>query len=423
MTKTYRSVCANHLCGYCRVSVAGESKDGWCPLCGEALVKTRQDSVLITALEKGRRRVTPEQVNELLSEQKGFDEKFKGPLQSIWVYVQALWELLKDPRGAWPAKATAAAVLLYVASPFDVIPDFIPAFGFMDDAGIVMLAVGLLAGTLPSYIERVRRKSPMPMFKSPIVYVLPAQEIGRNDELDEKDEFKIRYLTRERLIELGLSSCTGVLALGVAYAMHPYVRNQLVPLHDYHRALVEQKWREYNRVLPILGCAQLTVERVEWSDKSSNGGIEAPIAGLFGGKFSVDGGKVRIDQTTATDWFPDRGALSEEKIRRVYEDAVWSLADSQLSDVVEKRIDAGLSDCQREFTTSVDSHINARLSGDVALALKKVGLKVGGEYSDVFVTKVVLRVKFHPFGASAAEWDRLREARVREMDRRLEALK
>jgi uncharacterized membrane protein YkvA (DUF1232 family) len=55
--------------------------------------------------------------------------------------------LLADPRVPWPRKAVLAATIAYLATPFDLVPDFIPVAGQIDDALIVAIALrGVLRG-------------------------------------------------------------------------------------------------------------------------------------------------------------------------------------------------------------------------------------------------------------------------------------
>jgi uncharacterized membrane protein YkvA (DUF1232 family) len=53
--------------------------------------------------------------------------------------------LLKDPRVPRRAKATLALVIPYLAMPFDLIPDFIPVLGQLDDALLVAVVFGYVA--------------------------------------------------------------------------------------------------------------------------------------------------------------------------------------------------------------------------------------------------------------------------------------
>lgn len=45
-----------------------------------------------------------------------------------------LWFAARHPRTPWYAKALAAFVVAYALSPIDLIPDFIPVLGLVDDA-------------------------------------------------------------------------------------------------------------------------------------------------------------------------------------------------------------------------------------------------------------------------------------------------
>lgn len=57
--------------------------------------------------------------------------------------VVALWIAARDPRIPWCAKATAGAVAAYALSPIDLIPDFIPIIGYLDDLLRVPLGIEL----------------------------------------------------------------------------------------------------------------------------------------------------------------------------------------------------------------------------------------------------------------------------------------
>ena len=57
----------------------------------------------------------------------------------------AVWIASRDPRVPWYVKLLAAAVAAYALSPIDLIPDFIPVLGYVDD--IVIVPVGILLTT------------------------------------------------------------------------------------------------------------------------------------------------------------------------------------------------------------------------------------------------------------------------------------
>lgn len=78
----------------------------------------------------------------------------RGRIAKIWGDVLALWAMIKDPAAAWSSKAIAIGALLYLVSPFDAIPDFLPFFGLSDDAGVILAAAASLAVALAKYQSR-----------------------------------------------------------------------------------------------------------------------------------------------------------------------------------------------------------------------------------------------------------------------------
>jgi uncharacterized membrane protein YkvA (DUF1232 family) len=78
--------------------------------------------------------------------------------------VKALTLCLKDPRLGWPARIVILLAVGYALSPIDLIPDFFPVIGFLDDFIIlpllIVLAVKLVPeGLLDEYRERAKTES------------------------------------------------------------------------------------------------------------------------------------------------------------------------------------------------------------------------------------------------------------------------
>lgn len=63
--------------------------------------------------------------------------------------VIALWIAARDRRTPLLAKIVAAAVAAYALSPIDLIPDFIPILGYLDDLLIVPLGIMLAVKLVP----------------------------------------------------------------------------------------------------------------------------------------------------------------------------------------------------------------------------------------------------------------------------------
>jgi uncharacterized membrane protein YkvA (DUF1232 family) len=71
--------------------------------------------------------------------------------------AHALYLAARDPRVPWYAKGLAAAVVAYAASPIDLIPDFIPIVGYLDDLIIVPVGIVLVIKLIPPEIMAEHR--------------------------------------------------------------------------------------------------------------------------------------------------------------------------------------------------------------------------------------------------------------------------
>ena len=63
-----------------------------------------------------------------------------------------LYFAARNPRTPWYAKLLAAAVVAYALSPIDLIPDFIPVVGYLDDLIIVPLGIAAVLRLIPAEV-------------------------------------------------------------------------------------------------------------------------------------------------------------------------------------------------------------------------------------------------------------------------------
>jgi uncharacterized membrane protein YkvA (DUF1232 family) len=72
--------------------------------------------------------------------------------------VHALYLASRDSRVPWFAKALAVIVAAYALSPIDLIPDFIPILGYLDDIIILPLGILLVVWLIPPAIMAEHRE-------------------------------------------------------------------------------------------------------------------------------------------------------------------------------------------------------------------------------------------------------------------------
>ncbi len=71
-------------------------------------------------------------------------------------YLIALWKLVRHPETPRSAKLVAFAVLAYAVSPIDLIPDFIPVLGQLDELILLPLGVALVVKLTPKPLWEAR---------------------------------------------------------------------------------------------------------------------------------------------------------------------------------------------------------------------------------------------------------------------------
>ena len=64
--------------------------------------------------------------------------------------LYAVYLAARHPSTPWYVKALAFAVAAYAFSPIDLIPDFIPVLGYLDDLVIVPLGIALVVRLIPN---------------------------------------------------------------------------------------------------------------------------------------------------------------------------------------------------------------------------------------------------------------------------------
>jgi uncharacterized membrane protein YkvA (DUF1232 family) len=84
-------------------------------------------------------------------------EKLRDWAHRLQADTLALWFAARDDRTPWYAKLLVAAVVAYAVSPIDLIPDFIPVLGLLDDLLVVPLGVVLALRMIPAEVMAAAR--------------------------------------------------------------------------------------------------------------------------------------------------------------------------------------------------------------------------------------------------------------------------
>ena len=87
-------------------------------------------------------------------------DRLRIDAEKLRLELSALFLVYQDPRTPWYAKLFTALVVAYALSPIDLIPDFVPVLGYLDDLLIVPLGISLALRMVPSdVIEDCRERA------------------------------------------------------------------------------------------------------------------------------------------------------------------------------------------------------------------------------------------------------------------------
>ena len=111
-----------------------------------------------TFFKKGIDSVTDTDLNTVLEKKNQLFEKLKHPSWKIYKdKIILMFQMLRDvkqktyPETPWKTLASIIFTLLYLINPLDLMPDFIPIIGYLDDITVLGFALKLIDKDLESY--------------------------------------------------------------------------------------------------------------------------------------------------------------------------------------------------------------------------------------------------------------------------------
>jgi len=108
-------------------------------------------------------------------------DRLKEQARRLKSQTYALYLVARDPRTPWFAKLLAAAVVAYALSPIDLIPDFIPVLGYLDDLILLPLGIWLAVRLVPAEVlddaheqsaSAIERELPAPRGVTVVIVVI-----------------------------------------------------------------------------------------------------------------------------------------------------------------------------------------------------------------------------------------------------------
>jgi uncharacterized membrane protein YkvA (DUF1232 family) len=95
-----------------------------------------------------------------MQDRPGLPARLRQRARALKADILALWLAARHPGTPWYAKLLVAAIAAYALSPIDLIPDFIPVLGLLDDLVLLPLGIALAIRLVPpAVLEDCRRRA------------------------------------------------------------------------------------------------------------------------------------------------------------------------------------------------------------------------------------------------------------------------
>lgn len=89
-------------------------------------------------------------------------------VERLRISAHAVWLAARDPRVPWTARALALLIAAYALSPIDLIPDFIPVIGLLDDAILIPAGLWLVGRLVPAELMAEHRATAKAAARRPV---------------------------------------------------------------------------------------------------------------------------------------------------------------------------------------------------------------------------------------------------------------
>jgi uncharacterized membrane protein YkvA (DUF1232 family) len=108
-------------------------------------------------------------------------EKLKERARQLKAETCALYLAARDPRTPWYVKFLVGGIVAYAYSPIDLIPDFVPVLGYLDDLILIPLGIALVIRLVPDPVlaecrtrahETIQNRKPVSRVAASVIIVI-----------------------------------------------------------------------------------------------------------------------------------------------------------------------------------------------------------------------------------------------------------
>lgn len=309
-----------------------------CPLIDESKFEQVKDMM-------GNKNYTAEDLEDILKNEEELWKKVAGSsLEKVKEYIDAMYKLLKDPKAEWKHKVISIGALLYVINPIDIMPDFIPIVGYVDDVSAVMIAIKSLGAAIEKY-RREEVSNKKDKNNKTIIYKLVDEDYENKTTGVEKKNLVIWSIPEKKRSNIYANLITNKVMTGnEMYVLNRNVENYLVPVNNFDQYITDSIFNEATMILKSLGVKKIKCTKKIATTSDKKIATKTKFKNIFDGDSNINIKGVKVESTEIESEF-EKVDLSESMKNTDFIDKLtWYFSDNSIiSDTIfNERFEQGL---------------------------------------------------------------------------------
>lgn len=333
-----------YICTSCREKIEINKSDSiMCPYCTCPLIDESKFEQVKDMM--GNKNYTAEDLEDILKKEEELWKKADGSaLEKVKEYIDAMYKLLKDPKAEWKHKVISIGALLYVINPIDIMPDFIPIVGYVDDVSAVMIAIKSLGAAIEKY-RREEVSNKKDKNNKTIIYKLVDEDYENKTTGVEKKNLVIWSIPEKKRSNIYANLITNKVMTGnEMYVLNRNVENYLVPVNNFDQYITDSIFNEATMILKSLGVKKIKCTKKIATTSDKKIATKTKFKNIFDGDSNINIKGVKVESTEIESEF-EKVDLSESMKNTDFIDKLtWYFSDNSIiSDTIfNERFEQGL---------------------------------------------------------------------------------
>lgn len=342
------------------------SKVVMCPYCNFPTIEKNKYEKLKDELNNSD--CKEEDLKNVLENEHKLYEKVKGTqLEKVLEDIKAMYRLLKNPMEKWKSKIIAIAALAYAITPADVIPDFLPAIGLVDDAAFIMLAMTSLGNDIQKYKKGLNVNIGVNKNNITTVYHLNQDSYEYQTSATYKKNLLIWDIPVNKKNNLYANLITDKIINGnEIYVLNNCVNQFLIPFNNFDQYITDNIFNEAVIILKALGVKKIKYTKKMISTSNKKIATKLKAKSVLNAENYINMEDVSVQNYEDESIFGKVDLAGSLKNTEFIDKLIWYFSDNSIIDesVFRDRFEQGLA--KKKISKELDCNsmldVNSRVN-------------------------------------------------------------